>query len=135
MSSISLKTEIEYNFLIFFFRQKACFLKYLENTHTRFIYIKLYSKINFQRAEQRALEAKNMTPEEKVAEKLRQQKLQEESDLRAAIETFGKLTSFFKIDPISHLCILQELWKEVFLVWIPCCRVQKKTLKSLEKPW
>jgi translation initiation factor 3 subunit J len=30
-----------------------------------------------------------MTPEEKVAEKLKQQKLQEEADLRAAIETFG----------------------------------------------
>lgn len=36
-----------------------------------------------------AIEAKNMTPEEKAADKLRQQKLQEEADLRAAIETFG----------------------------------------------
>lgn len=34
--------------------------------------------------------AENLTPEEKLAEKLRQQKLQEESDLRLAMETFGK---------------------------------------------
>lgn len=31
----------------------------------------------------------NMTPEEKLAEKLRIQKIQEESDLRAALDTFG----------------------------------------------
>lgn len=30
-----------------------------------------------------------MTPEEKLAEKLRIQKIQEESDLRAAMDTFG----------------------------------------------
>lgn len=30
-----------------------------------------------------------MTPEEKLAEKLRMQKIQEESDLRVALETFG----------------------------------------------
>lgn len=31
----------------------------------------------------------NMTPEERLAEKLRIQKIQEESDLRAAMDTFG----------------------------------------------
>ncbi|XP_059226028.1 eukaryotic translation initiation factor 3 subunit J [Stomoxys calcitrans] len=31
----------------------------------------------------------NMTPEEKLAEKLRLQKIQEESDLKSALETFG----------------------------------------------
>lgn len=31
----------------------------------------------------------NMTPEEKLAEKLRLQKIQEEADLRAAMDTFG----------------------------------------------
>lgn len=31
----------------------------------------------------------NMTPEEKLAEKLRLQKLQEEADLKAAMDTFG----------------------------------------------
>ena len=36
-----------------------------------------------------------MTPEEKLAEKLRRQKLQEESDLRLAMETFGNLYVFF----------------------------------------
>jgi translation initiation factor 3 subunit J len=30
-----------------------------------------------------------LTPEEKLAEKLRQQKLQEEADLKIAMETFG----------------------------------------------
>ncbi|XP_031566450.1 eukaryotic translation initiation factor 3 subunit J-like [Actinia tenebrosa] len=34
-------------------------------------------------------EAKPMTPEEQIAEKLRQQKLQEESDLLLAVDTFG----------------------------------------------
>lgn len=31
----------------------------------------------------------NMTPEEKLAEKLRLQKIQEEADFRAAMDTFG----------------------------------------------
>lgn len=31
----------------------------------------------------------NMTPEERIAEKLRLQKIQEEADLRAAMDTFG----------------------------------------------
>lgn len=31
----------------------------------------------------------NMTPEEKMAEKIRLQKIQEEADLRAAMDTFG----------------------------------------------
>lgn len=35
-----------------------------------------------------------MTPEQKLAEKLKRQKLQEESDLRLAMETFGKIFSF-----------------------------------------
>lgn len=39
-------------------------------------------------AKQREREA-NMTPEEKLAEKLRIQKIQEEADLRAAMDTFG----------------------------------------------
>lgn len=44
---------------------------------------------------QEELEAKarereaNMTPEEKLAEKLQLQKIQEEADLRAAMDTFG----------------------------------------------
>ncbi|XP_059479654.1 eukaryotic translation initiation factor 3 subunit J [Neocloeon triangulifer] len=43
-----------------------------------------------ERSEQLAMESKKpMTPEERLAEKKRQQKLQEEADLRAAIETFG----------------------------------------------
>lgn len=37
---------------------------------------------------QREREA-NMTPEERLAEKLRLQKIQEEADLRAAMDTFG----------------------------------------------
>lgn len=35
-----------------------------------------------------------MTPEQKLAHKLHQQKLQEESDLRLAMETFGKWCRF-----------------------------------------
>lgn len=48
-----------------------------------------------QRLKQEQEEAKarereaNMTPEEKLAEKLRLQKIQEEADLRAAMDTFG----------------------------------------------
>lgn len=48
-----------------------------------------------QRLKQEQEEAKarereeNMTPEEKLAEKLRIQKIQEEADLRAAMDTFG----------------------------------------------
>lgn len=38
---------------------------------------------------QKAKEEENMTPEQKLAEKLRIQKLQEESDLKNAMETFG----------------------------------------------
>lgn len=51
--------------------------------------------IRSQRLAQEALEAKareraeNMTPEERLAEKLRLQKIQEESDFRAALDTFG----------------------------------------------
>lgn len=53
------------------------------------------TKFSCQRLKQEELEAKarereeNMTPEEKLAEKLRLQKIQEESDLRAAMDTFG----------------------------------------------
>ncbi|XP_075166556.1 eukaryotic translation initiation factor 3 subunit j [Haematobia irritans] len=39
--------------------------------------------------EEEAKRIANMTPEEKIAEKLRLQKIQEESDLRSALETFG----------------------------------------------
>lgn len=44
-----------------------------------------------EEAERRRLEAEeeNMTPEQKLAEKLRLQKLQEESDLKNAMDTFG----------------------------------------------
>lgn len=57
----------------------------------------ILSSINFlfQRLKQEQEEAKarereaNMTPEERLAEKLRIQKVQEESDLRAAMDTFG----------------------------------------------
>lgn len=61
-----------------------------------------------QRAEQEALEAKarerelNMTPEEKLAEKLRLQKVQEESDLRAAMDTFGISGSVDGINPTTR---------------------------------
>jgi hypothetical protein len=37
------------------------------------------------------LQEANMTPEERIAEKLRRQKLVEESDFEMAKETFGKL--------------------------------------------
>lgn len=53
---------------------------------------------------QEELEAKarereaNMTPEEKLAEKLRLQKVQEESDLRAAMDTFGVVSDKTGID-------------------------------------
>ncbi|XP_031617895.1 eukaryotic translation initiation factor 3 subunit J [Contarinia nasturtii] len=42
----------------------------------------------------------NMTPEEKLAEKLRLQKIQEEADLRAAMDTFG-VTDKSGIDAIQ----------------------------------
>lgn len=38
----------------------------------------------------RMLQEANMTPEERIAEKLRRQKLVEESDFEMAKETFGK---------------------------------------------
>lgn len=43
----------------------------------------------------------NMTPEEKLAEKLRIQKVQEESDLRAAMDTFGIAADKSGIDGIQ----------------------------------
>lgn len=48
-------------------------------------------KQKLEEAERRRLEkeAENMTPEQKLAEKLRLQKLQEESDLKNAMDTFG----------------------------------------------
>lgn len=48
-------------------------------------------RLEREKAERLAAEKafENMTPEQKLAEKLRQQKLQEESDLRLAMETFG----------------------------------------------
>lgn len=42
-----------------------------------------------RREAEREEELAQMTPEEKLAEKLRIQKLQEESDLKTALETFG----------------------------------------------
>ncbi|XP_023950340.1 eukaryotic translation initiation factor 3 subunit J isoform X2 [Bicyclus anynana] len=42
-----------------------------------------------ERLEQAAEKEEELTPEQKAAEKLRRQKLQEESDLRLAMETFG----------------------------------------------
>ncbi len=42
-----------------------------------------------ERAEKKLQEEKELTPEEQIAEKLRQQKLQEESDLELAKDTFG----------------------------------------------
>ncbi len=38
----------------------------------------------------------NMTPEERIAEKLRRQKLVEDADFELAKETFGKLPFFEK---------------------------------------
>ncbi|XP_046970077.1 eukaryotic translation initiation factor 3 subunit J [Vanessa cardui] len=47
-------------------------------------------RLERERAERLAAEKdEELTPEQKLAEKLRQQKLQEESDLRLALETFG----------------------------------------------
>lgn len=47
-------------------------------------------RLRQQQEEEKAREREaNMTPEEKLAEKLRLQKIQEESDLRTAMETFG----------------------------------------------
>lgn len=43
----------------------------------------------------------NMTPEEKLAEKLRLQKIQEESDLRAAMDTFGVTADKCGFDAIN----------------------------------
>lgn len=53
-----------------------------------------------EEAERRRLEAEeeNMTPEQKLAEKLRLQKLQEESDLKNAMDTFGVTTLVGGID-------------------------------------
>lgn len=42
-----------------------------------------------------------MTPEERLAEKLRIQKIQEESDLRAALDTFGVGAEKTGIDAIN----------------------------------
>lgn len=54
-------------------------------------------------AERRRLEkeAENMTPEQKLAEKLRLQKLQEESDLKNAMDTFGVTTLVGGIDGMT----------------------------------
>lgn len=66
---------------------------------------------------QEELEAKerereeNMTPEEKLAEKLRLQKIQEEADLIAAMDTFGvseKASGFDALNP-SNKAELAEL--------------------------
>lgn len=48
-------------------------------------------KLKLEEAERQRLEkeAEDMTPEQKLAEKLRLQKLQEESDLKNAMDTFG----------------------------------------------
>lgn len=47
-------------------------------------------RLKQQKEEEMAREREaNMTPEEKLAEKLRLQKIQEEADLRAAMDTFG----------------------------------------------
>jgi translation initiation factor 3 subunit J len=46
-------------------------------------------------AKERGIQAQ--TAEEILAEKVQQQKLQEESDLRVAMETFGVSHSFFSI--------------------------------------
>ncbi|XP_047508449.1 eukaryotic translation initiation factor 3 subunit J [Pieris napi] len=47
-------------------------------------------RLEREKAERLAVEKEEeLTPEQKLAEKLRQQKLQEESDLRLAMETFG----------------------------------------------
>lgn len=43
----------------------------------------------------------NMTPEEKLAEKLRIQKIQEEADLRAAMDTFGVSDNKTGIDALQ----------------------------------
>lgn len=54
-------------------------------------------------AERRRLEkeAETMTPEQKLAEKLRLQKLQEESDLKNALDTFGVTTLAGGIDGMT----------------------------------
>uniref|UniRef100_A0A1Q3F7I2 Eukaryotic translation initiation factor 3 subunit J n=1 Tax=Culex tarsalis TaxID=7177 RepID=A0A1Q3F7I2_CULTA len=56
-----------------------------------------------EEAERRRLEkeAEDMTPEQKLAEKLRLQKLQEESDLKNAMDTFGVTTLVGGIDGMT----------------------------------
>lgn len=46
-------------------------------------------RLEREKAERLAEKEEEMTPEEKLAEKLQRQKMQEESDLRLAMETFG----------------------------------------------
>ncbi|XP_045777433.1 eukaryotic translation initiation factor 3 subunit J [Maniola jurtina] len=46
-------------------------------------------RLEREKSEQLADKEEELTPEQKLAEKLRRQKLQEESDLRLALETFG----------------------------------------------
>lgn len=47
-----------------------------------------------------------MTPEQKLEEKLRRQKLQEESDLRLAMETFGMYTWTLQHNTRNSLIII-----------------------------
>ncbi|KAL4703051.1 hypothetical protein ACJJTC_006661 [Scirpophaga incertulas] len=56
-------------------------------------------RLEREKAEKGAGEmVEELTPEQKLAEKLRQQKLQEESDLRLAMETFGVSEGAGKLD-------------------------------------
>ncbi|CAH0401452.1 unnamed protein product [Chilo suppressalis] len=56
-------------------------------------------RLEREKAERLASEKpEELTPEQKLAEKLRQQKLQEESDLRLAMETFGVTEGGGKLD-------------------------------------
>lgn len=56
----------------------------------------LFQRLEREKAERLASEKdEELSPEQKLAEKLHRQKLQEESDLKLAMETFGKQLVYF----------------------------------------
>ncbi|CAG4947913.1 eukaryotic translation initiation factor 3 subunit J [Colias croceus] len=78
-------------------------------------------RLEREKAERLAAEKEEeMTPEEKLAEKLRRQRLQEESDLRLAMETFGvsdvgggKLDSFHPTNKAEFADFCELLCKKI----------------------
>ncbi|CAH0713107.1 unnamed protein product, partial [Brenthis ino] len=82
---------------------------------------KIAEKERLEREKAECIEKEEeMTPEEKLAEKLRRQKLQEESDLRLALETFGiseggsgKLDSFNPTNKAEFIEFADLLCKKI----------------------